>query len=193
MICILLFTITALPLPFPQAPPLWAQVLTAVKSCFFVDDPERITLDERKAAVSALKNAVCPDDDQTIDIMLKGDPMGPQLKIDDFEIGKYLGEGGFGQVFSAHHVKSGSIVALKRVLIPGRETWDYLSLHREIDIPKNLAHDHILKYHGGFKDDTNTFAYLVLEYAPGGSLREVLKHGPLSEKNALPWKQRHSS
>ncbi len=165
--------------------PLWAQMLSAVKNCFFIVDPEPITLDEREVAVSALQNTICPSDDQTIGMMLKGDPVGTQLKIGDFDLGLSLGQGGFGKVILARHVKSGFIVALKRLKIPREDCWEHLSLNRESQLPTDLVHDHVLKHYGKFQDDD--FVYLVLEHAPGGSFREVLKHKPLSKAMAAKY------
>ncbi len=174
-------------MPFPQDPPLWAQVLTAVN--FFVDDPERVTLDEWTVAASAFTSTMGADADdekvfgtyRSIDIegMLRGKPTAQQLKIEDFEIGKLLGRGGFGVIFLARHLKSGSIVALKRMNVPDPSEWGFRALLREINLQKNVSHEHVLKLHDVFVDKESV--YLVLEYAPGGSLREVL-----SRRKQLP-------
>ncbi|KAL7426471.1 hypothetical protein ACHAXH_000453 [Discostella pseudostelligera] len=176
--------------------PLWVEMVLAVKSCFFVDDPERVTLDERKAAVSAFTKAFCADSDDEevfgayhrvdIENLVTGHhPTAQKLKIDDFEISKSLGVGGFGQVFLARHVNSGSIVALKRMVVPRERTWHRTALIREINIQRQLSHEHILKLLDVFVD--KKYVYLVLEYAPGGSLGEVLSGHKLSKTLAAKY------
>ena len=79
--------------------------------------------------------------------------------IDDFEIGELLGKGGQGEVYKAVEKMSKFIVALK--ILPKEED-------HEILIHSKLEHPHILRMFGYFYDETK--AYMILEFAPGGSL-----------------------
>ncbi|KAG0223306.1 hypothetical protein BGX31_008571 [Mortierella sp. GBA43] len=94
--------------------------------------------------------------------------------LDDFELGRPLGRGMFGQVYLMRERQSGYIVAMKvlvkaELLKAGMEH----QLRREIDIQSNLKHKHILRLDTFFHDKTRV--YLVLEYAQQGELYKKLK------------------
>jgi serine/threonine protein kinase len=93
--------------------------------------------------------------------------------LDDFEIGKPLGRGGYGKVYLAREKRSRYIVALK-VLNKTDLLADDLEhqLRREIEIQSQLRHKNILRLYGYFYDKKNI--YLILEYAPGGELYKRL-------------------
>ena len=54
----------------------------------------------------------------SVDKMLSGQLTNSKLKIQDFDLGKVLGEGCFGKVYLAHHKDSGFIVGLKSLTRP---------------------------------------------------------------------------
>ena len=94
--------------------------------------------------------------------------------LNDFEIGKPLGKGKFGNVYLARERRSKYIVALKvifkhQVQKAGCEH----QLRREIEIQSHLRHPNILRLYGYFYDDTRV--YMILEYAPKGELYTLLK------------------
>lgn len=95
--------------------------------------------------------------------------------LDDFEIGIKLGEGKFGRVYLARE-KAGrrTIIAIKAIKKDDikKEKIKY-QLVREIELQKHLHHFNILKMFGYFYDDKRV--YIILEYAPEGSLYRVLK------------------
>jgi len=95
--------------------------------------------------------------------------------LNDFEIGKPLGKGKFGNVYLAREKRSKFIVALKvifkhQVQKAGCEH----QLRREIEIQSHLRHPNILRLYGYFYDDTRV--YMILEYAPKGELYTLLKN-----------------
>ena len=94
--------------------------------------------------------------------------------IDDFEIGKPLGKGKFGNVFLAREKKSRYIVALK-VLFKSQLQKGGVEhqLRREVEIQAHLRHPNILRLYGYFYDDRRV--YLILEYAPRGELFKQLR------------------
>lgn len=94
--------------------------------------------------------------------------------LDDFEVGRPLGQGKFGNVYLARDKKSKFIVALK-VLFKAqlRKHGVEHQLRREVEIQSHLRHPNILKLYGYFYDETRV--YLVLEYAPNGELYKKLK------------------
>lgn len=107
--------------------------------------------------------------------------------LNDFEIGKPLGKGKFGNVYLAREKKSLYIVALKvifkhQVQKAGCEH----QLRREIEIQSHLRHPNILRLYGYFYDDTRV--YMILEYAPRGELYTLLKQvGKFDDEQAATY------
>lgn len=92
----------------------------------------------------------------------------------DFDIGKALGKGKFGNVYLAREKNSRFVVALK-VLFKSQLQKNGVEhqLRREIEIQSHLRHPNILRLYGYFYDEHRV--YLVLEYAPGGELYKQLQ------------------
>ena len=82
----------------------------------------------------------------------------------DFDIGKPLGRGKFGNVYLAREKRSKYIVALK-VLFKAQLQQSHVEhqLRREIEIQSHLRHPNILRLFGYFYDATRV--YLILEFA----------------------------
>jgi len=93
--------------------------------------------------------------------------------LSDFQIGKPLGKGKFGNVYLARLKKEKLIVALK-VLHKSQLVKSCVEhqLRREIEIQTNLDHPHILKMYDYFYDDKKI--YLILEYACNGEIYKKL-------------------
>ena len=94
--------------------------------------------------------------------------------LDDFQIGRPLGKGKFGNVYLAREKKSKFIVGLKilfksQLMKAGVEH----QLRREIEIQSHLRHPNILRLFGYFWDDKKI--YLILEFAPRGEMYKVLQ------------------
>eukprot|EP01017_Pseudomicrothorax_dubius_P038926 TRINITY_DN5912_c0_g3_i4.p1 TRINITY_DN5912_c0_g3~~TRINITY_DN5912_c0_g3_i4.p1 ORF type:complete len:351 (+),score=66.65 TRINITY_DN5912_c0_g3_i4:125-1177(+) len=101
-----------------------------------------------------------------------------EWKLDDFELGKQLGRGKFGQVFLARERESKFVVALK--ILSKAELKRHKVEHqvrREIEIQSHLDHPNVLRMYGFFWDVRSI--YLILEYAPGGELFGELQRLPL--------------
>ncbi|KAF7473464.1 aurora kinase B isoform X2 [Marmota monax] len=96
------------------------------------------------------------------------------LTINDFEIGRPLGKGKFGNVYLAREKKSHFIVALK-VLFKSQIEKEGVEhqLRREIEIQAHLQHPNILRLYNYFYDRRRI--YLILEYAPRGELYKELQ------------------
>ncbi|KAK2187561.1 hypothetical protein NP493_162g07018 [Ridgeia piscesae] len=104
--------------------------------------------------------------------------------LTDFEIGRPLGKGKFGNVYLAREKKSKFIIALK-VLFKAqlRKCAVEHQIRREIEIQAHLRHPHILRLYGYFHDDSRV--YILLEYAPKGELYKLLKQeGRFSEQQS---------
>ncbi|KAH6931080.1 hypothetical protein HPB50_022057 [Hyalomma asiaticum] len=95
-----------------------------------------------------------------------------EWRLEDFEIGRPLGKGKFGNVYLAREKKSKFIIALKVMFKSQLQSHNVEhQLQREIEIQSHLRHPHILRLYGYFHDETRV--YLILEYAPKG---ELYKH-----------------
>ena len=105
-----------------------------------------------------------------------------QWSLKDFEIGRPLGRGKFGDVYLARERKTKFIVAVKAIkksqlLKAGVEH----QLRREIEIQSHLRQKNILRMYGYFWDEKRI--YIILEFAPGGELYKVLtSKGKFSEQ-----------
>ncbi|KHN85416.1 Aurora kinase A-A [Toxocara canis] len=94
--------------------------------------------------------------------------------LDDFEVGRPLGKGKFGNVYLAREVNSKTVVAIK-VLYKEQLAKHGVQqqLRREIEIQYHLRHPNILRLFGYFHDSARV--YLILEYASRGSLYAELQ------------------
>merc|ERR1719507_34423 len=97
--------------------------------------------------------------------------------LEDFDIGRPLGKGKFGNVYLAREKKSKYIVALK-VLFKSQLQKAQVEhqLRREIEIQSHLRHKNVLRMFGYFYDETRV--YLILEYAPRGEMYKALQKQP---------------
>ncbi|KAL3656467.1 hypothetical protein V7S43_018691 [Phytophthora oleae] len=105
-------------------------------------------------------------------------------KLSDFEIGKPLGKGKFGNVYLAREKQSKYVVALK-VLNKQQLMKSSMEhqLRREIEIQSHLRHKSILRLYGYFFDSKRV--YLIIEYAPQGELyKKLMRAGRFSEKQS---------
>lgn len=113
--------------------------------------------------------------------------MSKHWTIDDFELGRPLGKGKFGQVWLARERTYGFIVALKIISkkdIRGCE--NTRQLRREIEIHSNLRSENIIRMYGYFYDMESV--YLVLEYAGNGEFFKMLTvSGRFGEKIAADY------
>uniref|UniRef100_A0A182VRK1 Protein kinase domain-containing protein n=1 Tax=Anopheles minimus TaxID=112268 RepID=A0A182VRK1_9DIPT len=79
--------------------------------------------------------------------------------LSNFDIGRPLGRGKFGNVYLAREKETKFVIALK-VHAQGIEH----QVRREIEIQSHLRHPNILRMYGYFHDQSRI--YLILEYAP---------------------------
>lgn len=105
--------------------------------------------------------------------------------IDDFEIGRPLGKGKFGNVYLAREKKSHFIVALK-VLFKSQIEKEGVEhqLRREIEIQAHLQHPNILRLYNYFYDRRRI--YLILEYARAASCTRSCRKAALLTSSEQP-------
>ncbi|KAF5284674.1 hypothetical protein FQA39_LY16956 [Lamprigera yunnana] len=109
--------------------------------------------------------------------------------LSDFDIGRPLGKGKFGNVFLAREKKSKYIVALK-VLFKNmiKNSNCEHQVRREVEIQSHLRHNNILRMYGYFHDEARI--YFILEYAPKGACYNELmtsENKRFSEKRAATY------
>eukprot|EP00051_Salpingoeca_urceolata_P004512 m.65527 g.65527 ORF g.65527 m.65527 type:complete len:381 (+) comp13671_c0_seq1:430-1572(+) len=116
-------------------------------------------------------------------------PEKRRWQLSDFEIGRPLGKGKFGNVYLAREKKSRFIVALKMLFKSQlQKAGVEHQLRREIEIQSHLRHPNILRLYGYFYDDTKV--YLILEYAPRGELyKELQRCSKFDERRAAMYVQ----
>lgn len=110
-----------------------------------------------------------------------------QWSLDNFDIGRPLGKGKFGNVYLAREKSTKFILALK-VLFKSQleKSGVEHQLRREIEIQSHLRHPNILRLYGYFHDRTRV--YLILEYAPRGELyKQLQKMGKFDEERSASY------
>lgn len=108
----------------------------------------------------------------------RGQHLGP------YRLLRLLGKRGIAEVYLAEHGTTGTQIAVKVINIPlTREASE--SFRMEAHTLSRLAHPHILRVlDAGIED---SIPYLVMPYAPGGSLRQRLpRRTPLAPATILP-------
>ena len=93
--------------------------------------------------------------------------------VSHFEIVKKLGEGGMGVVYQARDTDLGRMVALK--FLPAEiasSPEKIVRFRQEARAISTLNHPHIATIYG--MEDTDDSSFLILEYLPGGNLKQKL-------------------
>ena len=93
--------------------------------------------------------------------------------IENFEILKKIGEGGFGKVYKVNYKKENKILALKKLSkerILEKKSTKYI--FNERDILLSLYSTSISNLYCTFQDKNNL--YMILDYLPGGDLRNLI-------------------
>ena len=97
--------------------------------------------------------------------------------------GKVLGRGAHGTVYLGRVEHNRKLVAVKSVNTDGMDTSDLDAIQHEIDLMRQLKHTNLVGYLGTEQRRHNL--NIFLEYAQGGSLRQLLQEeGALEEGRA---------
>ena len=100
-------------------------------------------------------------------------PVKKQKRKDDFDLGKLLGQGAFGQVLEVidkETQKHWAMKILSKAHIVKEKKMEYVKIER--DAFSRLRHPNIVFLYLTFQDPANL--YYVVELAPGGDLQRVL-------------------
>ncbi len=96
--------------------------------------------------------------------------------VGGYKLGRLLGTGGFGAVRHAVHTMTGDVAAIKFLPTSNMSAADAQRVNVEISSLAELTHDHIIKLKAVVNEPA--FVAMVLEYAPGGELKQHLLHLP---------------
>ncbi|XP_029908500.1 aurora kinase A [Myripristis murdjan] len=107
--------------------------------------------------------------------------------LENFDIGRPLGKGKFGNVYLARERQSMFILALKVLFKKQLEKAGVEhQLRREVEIQSHLRHPNILRLYGYFHDASRV--YLILEFAPKGELySELQRCGSFNEERSATY------
>ena len=95
-----------------------------------------------------------------------------------WRLGEKIGSGSFGEVFQGLNESNGKLFAVKRLNVQGKPE-EMRSLIHEIQLMRELSHEHIVEYLGAKVDEEQACVYIFQEWVPGGSVAHLLKRfGP---------------
>ena len=101
-----------------------------------------------------------------------------RLIAERFELAYLIGEGGVGQVYKGRDTQTGQAVAIKalrpEVILDAPDLVE--RFRREGQVLRELNHPNIIKVLATFEEGGQQ--YIVMEYAPGGSLADLLRNQP---------------
>ncbi|MGH8578712.1 MAG: protein kinase domain-containing protein [Gammaproteobacteria bacterium] len=99
-----------------------------------------------------------------------------RIKIPGYGVTRALAQGGMASIFVAQRKNDGLQVALKILHLQETKNQELLTrFMHEYELMQKLDHPHVAKIFG--RDVLNDFAYIVMEYFPGGDLKTRVKEG----------------
>ena len=133
------------------------------------------------------------DDDQTVFVqgIRSGERLTPgSILHHTYEIVRFIGSGGMGDIYQARNIVDGSSVGIKVIR---QHLVDHARMvelfRREGGALREVRHDAVVGYGGLFQDEQNRM-FLVMDFVDGPSLAEQLKGGPLNVDQVLGLKDR---
>jgi serine/threonine protein kinase len=117
------------------------------------------------------------------------DRVGQQLG--NYRLVRLLGKGGFAEVYLGEHVRLRTLAAIKVLLARLASAEEIEGFQKEAETVAHLVHPHIVRVLDF--DVVEETPFLVLDYAPGGTLRQRHARGTrLSLEEVLPYVQQVS-
>ena len=105
------------------------------------------------------------------------------LRVGQYDMEKTLGKGNFAVVRLGIHRMTKTRVAVKVVDKKELDPENLMKISREIDIMRQLSHEHIIKLYQVM--ETESFIHIVTEYAANGEIFDFLvENGKMTEKQA---------
>src|SRR5215472_6315394 len=104
--------------------------------------------------------------------------------IKGYELRQHIGSGGFGAVYRAYQAVIEREVAVKIILHQYANQPEFIRrFHAEAQVIARLEHSHIVPLYDYWREPDR--AYLVMRWLRGGSLRNLLGHGPLPRHDVV--------
>lgn len=137
----------------------------------------------KRGAPSADEPVAVSEPQRQIPTAFVSDRLSPGTRLGHLRLLSQLGHGGMGSVYLAVDDRCGRQVAVK-CLHPARSSAEFVSdLAREARVLSQLQHPHIVPLlEFNLEHDP---AFLVLELAAAGSLRQALKHRTLNQQQSV--------
>ena len=116
----------------------------------------------------------------------------PGIRIEHYTVIEKIGQGGQAAVWSAHDERLKRTVAIKTISLnpdpeastnPGTSPTTPDRFREEAEIIAALEHPNILPVYGFGQDED--MLYIIMRYMPSGSLKDLIKHHPLTPTQAL--------
>ncbi len=106
--------------------------------------------------------------------MVQNDILETGTRFGKYTIERLLGKGGMGAVYLVRHNILGSLFALKVLdTAVARRNGDFVTRFiREAKLASNIHHPNLASVHDAGLDEEHGLYYLVMDYLPGGSLRD---------------------
>ncbi|EJD47872.1 Pkinase-domain-containing protein [Auricularia subglabra TFB-10046 SS5] len=95
--------------------------------------------------------------------------------LDNYEPLEVIGTGSFGTIRKVRRKLDGQIFARKELNFERMTERDRKQIVAEVNILKDLDHEHIVRYHDRFVDRDNGILYIVMEYCGGGDLAAIIQ------------------
>ncbi len=113
--------------------------------------------------------------------------LAPGKMLGKCRIDKEIGRGGMGTVYLAQHTVMDVPVAIKIMSpgIAGKDPQFAERFLREIRLASKIRHKNAVNVMDAGQDESSGLLYVVQEYVDGGTVRDLLRKGPLSESQAL--------
>ncbi|KAF9260853.1 kinase-like protein [Marasmius fiardii PR-910] len=95
--------------------------------------------------------------------------------LDQYDALDVIGNGSFGIIRKVRRKADGSIFARKELNFERMSERDRKQIVAEVNILKDLHHEHIVRYHDRYVDRDAGILYILMEYCGGGDLSTVIK------------------
>lgn len=95
--------------------------------------------------------------------------------LDQYTPGEVIGTGSFGIIRKVTRLSDNQIFARKELNFERMSDRDRKQIVSEVNILKDLHHEHIVRYHDRYVDREGGTIYILMEYCGGGDLSGVIK------------------
>ena len=97
--------------------------------------------------------------------------------MEEYEIEKILARGTFGTVYLVHLKNDARKrpVVIKKLSMEVFDNSDRMSTLNETKVLSMLKHPNIIRYNDNFLSPDLTHMYIVMEFAPGGTLHDLIE------------------